>query len=56
VMIRKHKDVCEPLEERGPFLRWQSDNTRKQIPGLKIAILWVPIQIGIKAGIAVGIG
>jgi hypothetical protein len=55
-MIRKHKDACEPPEESGPFFRYQSDNTRKQIPGLKIAILWVPIQIGIKAGIAVGIG
>jgi hypothetical protein len=49
-------EACEPLEERGPFLRWQSDNTRKQIPGLKIAILWVPIQMDNKAGIVIGIG
>ena len=23
MMIRKHKDACEPPEERGPFLRRQ---------------------------------
>ncbi|MHC4585106.1 MAG: hypothetical protein ACYS3N_11285 [Planctomycetota bacterium] len=56
MMIRKHKDACEPPEERGPFLWRQSDTAGKRIPGLEIAILWVPIQIGIKAGIAVGIG
>ncbi len=56
MMIRKHTDACEPPEEAGPVFWWQSDTAGKQIPGLKIANLWVPIQIGIKAGIAIEIG
>jgi hypothetical protein len=55
-MIRKHTYACEPPEEAGLVFWWQSDTAGKQIPGLKIAKLWVPIQIGIKAGIAIEIG
>lgn len=56
MMIRKHEDAYEPPEETGPFLRWKVIYLAGMNFRLKIAILWVPTQIGTKAGIVVRVG